>query len=324
MIPFWNDEPALMDELHEVTELIKQLVTTANPYIRSYLIEVVRSQGKMLRPALVLMSARLGKDVDRGDAIKQAALIEMIHLASLVHDDIIDGATTRRGRPTLNSQLGSRRAVIAGDYLLARALTLITDTDQELDPAAISHALGRLCDSEISQDSEEWDFSISKTHYLRRIAGKTATLFALSGYSGALRGNCDPSVMNLMHQIGYSIGMAFQIKDDILDITGSKNDLGKAIGLDIRSGIATLPLICALEQDTDGKILKLLNKNHHIGKSKLKKVLRFIKESGGIDTSEQIAKQYFDKAFTSIGKIENREVQKSLRTMISRLDARIS
>ncbi len=139
----------------------------------------------MIRPALVIIGSRLGNQEREDEVIRIASVLEMIHLASLVHDDIIDGAKTRRGIPTLNSIIGARQAVLAGDYLLSKAMALVKGREGDLEATAVANAFSRLCESELHQDAGEGDFLISKATYLHRIAGKTASLFALSAYAGA-------------------------------------------------------------------------------------------------------------------------------------------
>ncbi|NBK25495.1 MAG: polyprenyl synthetase family protein [Spirochaetia bacterium] len=181
-------EPALAKELEVVKQTIATTVSDAHSFIQGILRPHVQSGGKMLRPALVLLCSRLGQDSDRDKAIRVASVLEMIHLASLAHDDIIDSAKTRRGVPTLFAQRGAKQAVLAGDYLLARALALASGDDhngETVNTRVVSNALSRLCESELEQDAGQGDYFISKTTYFRRIGGKTASLFALSCYAGA-------------------------------------------------------------------------------------------------------------------------------------------
>jgi heptaprenyl diphosphate synthase len=296
---FWNDEPDIARGLEDVAQLISQQASGASPYIASYLENMVAARGKMLRPALVLIGAHLG-DLSsyRGSVLNRAAQIEMIHVASLIHDDIIDSASTRRGKPSLYNELGARRAVVAGDYVLSRAMAL-QSSEHEEDvrlTAAVSQAFCRLCDGEIVQDSEEWNFFITQSHYLRRIAGKTAALFALSGYLGADGAQAEKRHQYLMHEIGYNIGMAFQIRDDVLDMTGSSDTLGKPAGRDLRSGVCTLPLIYALHEDTDGSLASMVRKRTSLSRRKTARIIEKIKRLGGITRAERAAQAYSDRA----------------------------
>lgn len=298
MTRFWNNEPDIARGLEDVAQLIGQQASGASPYIASYLENMVAARGKMLRPALVLIGAYLGDlSGNRNSVLDRAAQIEMIHVASLIHDDIIDSSSTRRGRPTLYRELGARRAVVAGDYVLSRAMALQASEREDAQlTAAVSQAFCRLCDGEIVQDSEEWNFFITKSHYLRRIAGKTAALFALSGYLGANSSQAEKHYQYVMHEIGYNIGMAFQIRDDVLDMTGSSQTLGKPAGRDLRSGVCTLPLIYALDADTAGSLASKLRGRRSLSKRKTARIIEQIKELGGITRAEHAAQAYSDRA----------------------------
>lgn len=323
MTEFWKDEPDIAEGLDAVSVLIQSGIAGANSYIASYLDRMASVKGKMLRPALVLVGARFGKEYDPALVNEQAALIEMIHIASLIHDDIIDSAPTRRGIPTLYRELGARRAVIAGDYVLARALALGSSQFRGDEPAmAVSRAFCRLCDGEISQDSEEWDFTISESHYLRRIGGKTAALFALSAYLGANRSGAESETQSLLHQIGYALGMSFQIRDDILDMNGSQDSLGKPVCRDLRSGVCTLPLIYAIEEDKTGKLAAKLAGRRSISAARAGSLIRRIVELGGIDKAVSKASAYSDRALKLIDRLPDRDTVALLQRMMTKLHLR--
>jgi heptaprenyl diphosphate synthase len=320
---FWKEEPDIAEGLEAVTELIHKQAKGASPYIASYLEGMVSAGGKMLRPALVLIGSFLGNTKHQGLVYERAALLEMIHIASLIHDDIIDSASTRRGRPTLYRELGARRAVIAGDYVISRALALVSSDREGTEPAAaVSNAFCRLCDGEIVQDSEEWNFSISRAHYLRRIAGKTAALFALSPFIGAHQAGADTPIQYKLHQIGYNIGMAFQIKDDILDMTGSQTTLGKPAGRDLRSGVCTLPVIYALQLDQTGSLMHKLSGRHSLSARKAQKIIQQVIHLGGVKKAEAAATAYSLRASRLIEQLPDTRTAAVLHRMMERLHMR--
>jgi heptaprenyl diphosphate synthase len=318
---FWIDEPDIAQGLEEVAELIKQQAAGASPYIASYLENMITARGKMLRPALVIIGSRLGDFRENWvSVLDRAAQIEMIHVASLIHDDLIDSSSTRRGRPTLYKELGARRAVVAGDYVLSRAMAIQAREKQGTQPAAaVSQAFCRLCDGEIVQDSEEWNFFISKSHYLRRIAGKTAALFALSGYLGANSAQADKRHQYMMHEIGYNIGMAFQIRDDVLDMTGTPESLGKPAGRDLRSGVCTLPLIYALNSDDSGWLSQTLKGRKSLSKRRTAKIIAEIDRLGGIAHAEADAETYSSRAVNLIKSLPDSNSSDILLRMMDRL-----
>lgn len=323
-------EPALQQELQSVQATIEKTVESSHAFIRSLLRSHVQSGGKMLRPALVLLCSQLGEETDREQAVKVASVLEMIHLASLAHDDIIDSAKTRRGVPTLFAQAGAKQAVLAGDYLLARALALVTTQErgEMMNTQVVSNALARLCESELEQDAGQGDYFISKTTYFRRIGGKTASLFALSCYAGASVGKVSGLERMVCHRIGYAMGMAFQIQDDILDYVGKKEKLGKHTGKDLQEGIPTLPLLLALdsEQEMDAQDRKLTtllrSKKKPLSKASVTKAVMLVESLGGVQKADSIAQSYKDRALRDIQTLNNQTIATQLTQLFEKLAVR--
>jgi len=323
-------EPALQQELQSVQATIEKTVESSHAFIRSLLRSHVQSGGKMLRPALVLLCSQLGEETDREQAVKVASVLEMIHLASLAHDDIIDSAKTRRGVPTLFAQAGAKQAVLAGDYLLARALALVTtqESGEMMNTQVVSNALARLCESELEQDAGQGDYFISKTTYFRRIGGKTASLFALSCYAGASVGKVSGLERMVCHRIGYAMGMAFQIQDDILDYVGKKEKLGKHTGKDLQEGIPTLPLLLALdsEQEMDAQDRKLTtllrSKKKPLSKASVTKAVMLVESLGGVQKADSIAQSYKDRALRDIQTLNNQAIATQLTQLFEKLAVR--
>lgn len=327
MADFWNDEPYIKEALKSVGDTIESTVSTAHGFIRPILLDHVRSGGKMLRPALVLITSKLGRQDVHDQAIRIASVIEMIHLASLVHDDIIDGADKRRGKATVFARLGAKQAVLAGDYLLARALVLIGGSDRKSDSFVVSNALSRLCESELDQDAGQGNFFVSRSTYLRRIAGKTASLFALSCYCGAALQDAEDTLIQMRcHRIGYNLGMAFQIQDDILDYAGDSEKLGKQTAKDLRCGIPTLPLILALEQEqkSGGNELAGLLKSASLPlkTQTVRKVLKLVNQLKGIELAQSMEESYRQRSLADIARLGYPEAEKQLVTLLSRLSKR--
>ena len=329
MQDFYEHAPALKQELQSVQATIEKTVESAHAFIRSLLHSHVRAGGKMLRPALVLLCSKLGENSDREQAIKAASVLEMIHLASLAHDDIIDSAKTRRGVPTLFAQAGAKQAVLAGDFLLARALALIsTEESGIMNAQVVSNALVRLCESELEQDAGQGNYWISKTTYFRRIGGKTASLFALSCYAGASIGKLSKLERMVCHRIGYAMGMAFQIQDDILDFVGKKEKLGKNTGKDLKEGIPTLPLLLALETESfmpeqNRKLTAILRaKNTPLSKASVTKAVAMVEILGGVQKADSIAQSYKDRALRDIKTLKNQEIATQLTKLFEKLAVR--
>jgi heptaprenyl diphosphate synthase len=330
MQDFYEHAPELKQELQSVQTTIEKTVENAHAFIRTLLRSHVQSGGKMLRPALVLLCSQLGDESDRDKAISIASVLEMIHLASLAHDDIIDSAKTRRGVPTLFAQTGAKQAVLAGDYLLARALALVSaeESGDTMNTQIVSNALARLCESELEQDAGQGNFFISKTTYFRRIGGKTASLFALSCYAGASVGKLSEIERMVCHRIGYAMGMAFQIQDDILDYVGNKERLGKLTGKDLKEGIPTLPLLLALEaeqemNEQERKLTALLiPRNKPLSKVSVTKAVALVKTLGGVQKADYIAQSYKERALKDIQSLKNHEIGMQLTQLFEKLAVR--
>jgi len=323
MLEFWNDEVEIKGQLEAVHTLIASTVSQARSFIRPVLLDHVQAPGKMLRPALVLITAKLSPADTTADAIKTAAVIELIHLASLVHDDIIDAAPRRRGRATLYARLGAKQAVLGGDFLLAKALALVNG-NEAFNPRVISSAFTRLLESELEQDSEVGNFFISRTTYLRRIAGKTASLFALSCWAGVAPAKGETTLQMVCHRIGYALGMSFQIQDDILDYDGSAAHLGKETGSDLRCGIPTLPLILALEEERrqgQSDLFTSLSRAR-IGRRGIAQVVAKVQKLGGIEAARAVAERYRSRAEADIASLPNGEVRRLLSALLATLSTR--
>ncbi len=318
---FWRDEPLLRDDLVAVNGLLLDSIETAHPFVRGLLEGQFKNSGKLLRPALAMIGYRLGKAEHHQRVVKIAGVLEMVHLASLIHDDIIDKAALRRGLPTLYAQVGVKQAVLAGDYLLSKAMTLVNTQEGDLNTNAVANTFSRLCESELSQDGGLGDFSISKATYLRRIGGKTASLFALSAYAGAAVSEAPREAQYLMHRIGYNLGMAFQIQDDILDYNGEKSRLGKEVGRDLLSGIPTLPLLEALAVEKEGPLHDLVNKSK-MTKLRAKRAITLTHQLGGLERADKIAQGYAERALNDINRLSHSEAQGMLIRLFERLSKR--
>ncbi len=208
---------------------------------------VLAGGGKLLRPALALLAGRFGRyDLDL--LVPLAASIELLHTATLVHDDVIDSAATRRGRPTANSVFNNATTVMLGDYMFAHAADLISRTGSIRVIRLFSHTLMVMAGGEIRQDLTAYDSRQDVRDYLQRIGGKTASLFATACEGGAIVAGEPEEWIDALRDYGYSFGMAFQIVDDILDFTGEEAQLGKPVGSDLMQGTLTLPALLLTER----------------------------------------------------------------------------
>lgn len=257
----------IREELAQVDEVIKTSLSEArNSSILKVNRFLLESGGKRMRPALVILSAKASNGKADSPVNKQliniAASIELIHMASLIHDDVIDHSQRRHNNPTVNSRWGMDVSITLGDYLYSLAFELISNCGNTDILSCISSATKSMCEGELSQVVERDNLSLLKDRYLMIIKKKTASLFAASCEVGAISANSSRSLQSALRHYGLNFGIAFQIVDDYLDLTGGENNLGKAPGQDISVGEVTLPLL---------NLLKSSDKNQ---RSRLKEMLK--------------------------------------------------
>lgn len=330
--PFWSDYPAIDRDLLRVSDIIRDSVDRAAPRLQDALVELVTRPGKMLRPAFVLLSARLRRSTGRlpfsrgGKAFgpdaalpekiyRMAAAVEILHLATLVHDDIVDDADERRGGAALHRLYGSRDAALMGDYLFSTCFSLVAGYGTMENAQIIASGVARICEAEIVESEVSRPGELSLRGYLRRIAGKTALLFSLSFHVGASEHEVAADDLRRLRRMGYDIGMGFQIIDDILDLTGDPGRLGKPAGNDLRQGILTAPIILALENDTDEKLWWLLSAES----PNVDAVVAAVEQRGGFARARSLARGYTERALREASHLPEGEVRNTLVATARRL-----
>ena len=314
---FWNAFPSMKDRLTGVTGVIEKVWGDSPDAVRGDLKPLLLTPGKMLRPAFLLMAASGGTGKTES-LYPVAAAIELIHTASLIHDDILDRALTRRGIPTLNSTVGIKKAVLEGDYLLSIAFKLASDSYHPSLAKALNRTMERLCLSEIDQDLGPGRLFIGRERYFERIRGKTAELFGLAMFAGAILGGKTEERAEAFYEAGIRFGLSFQIMDDLLDYNGSTKRMGKMAGTDLREGIPTLPLILALEGN-DPFLASLCRSPFRVLFSSA--IYRKIRKGGYLDDAEMLGRKYIDESLALIGGEESPDSE-LFRTVIDRLAKR--
>lgn len=305
MTESWSYPPRIRNRLADVEAIISDTMDEAAFPLAKQTRELLLPGGKMLRPALVLIGAGFGNPGKTGKAGQKriahiAAAMEMLHAATLIHDDIIDNADFRRGIPTLHTRFGVTDAVLAGDWLFSRSFRLAADYAGTGNSRALSRVVGSICSAEIRQDMGKYSYSTGKREYLRIIAGKTAALFSLSLHIGASEAAVAAPVAQALRRCGYDTGMAFQIIDDILDCESDEKTLRKPAGNDLKEGLCTLPLIFALESGAPG-LRGLLSGPPDDGK--IAEILALVSKSGALGKARGAAREYSDRARREIGRL---------------------
>lgn len=248
MSAFWSSFPRVREGLERVRLRLREQAETLPPDLRDELSPLVRREGKSLRAGLILLSS--GANSTHQDSVEAAAAaIELLHLATLVHDDIVDQAALRRGEPALHQKLGPQKAVLYGDLLFAAAFRSVSRDVGGESSRALADLVTVMAGSEIQQLNDRYRLPLSARRILRKTMGKTALLFSLSLYVGAKEGGRPEGLARQLRRAGYALGMAFQIQDDLLDWTGDADVLGKPVLEDLRSGIYTWPAALAWRVD---------------------------------------------------------------------------
>ena len=258
--------------------------------------QILEAGGKRLRPALVFLAAGLGRPKGLNDVSRAAMAIEFIHNATLIHDDLIDGAPTRRGLRTIHESLGPNPAIIIGDYYFAKGANLMSQIGNPSIDALLSQTVMTICFGEMLQLTSQRRYDQSLDEYYAKIERKTAVLLAASTYCGAVLGGLDEAQVEAIRRFGHLLGMSFQIADDVLDYLATEEEVGKPVGNDLKQGTVTLPLMLARhDPDVDGKLDAILEKAT-LQDADYAEVVRIVRGSRGIEESYGYAKAFGDKA----------------------------
>ena len=303
---------AVQEDLSRVERVFESLKHADYGPLGDMLDIVLSGGGKLLRPALALLSGRFGHyDLDL--LVPLAASVELLHTATLVHDDVIDQAATRRGRPTVNSAFHNSTTVMLGDYLFAHAADQVVKTDNLQVVRLFSDTLMIMAKGEIRQDLTAYDSRQTIRDYLQRIGGKTASLFATACEGGAIvSGQPDPWTQ-AFHDYGYNFGMAFQVVDDILDFTGDPDAMGKPVGSDLMQGTLTLPSL--LLMDRSPKSNPVQKYFARPSRERLAEAVQVVLDSGVIEESYEMARDFSRRANDALDVLPDLEDRETLRDL---------
>jgi heptaprenyl diphosphate synthase len=271
--------------------------------------------GKRIRPALVLLSAKCGR-YDLEKLTPAAMAVELTHAATLVHDDVIDRATVRRGRPTVAASLGDEPAIVIGDFHFAKAYELAARTDSPEVVAILARAVMSICAGEVRQQAIRFQYSTGADEYMRRIEAKTATLLAACCDIGALLAGQKDARREALRAYGRLLGLAFQIADDVLDYTGSEDEIGKPIGHDIAEGFATLPLMLAMEEPSVATGLEpLLRDGIQLTAEEAEDVVKMVRASRGPQRALERAREHASEARRRLSALGHEEAVGALAAL---------
>jgi len=300
----------IQSQLKVVEDRLRNLRHSNPDYLEPLLDHVLTSGGKRVRPAITLLASEFYPH-DPENPMVMAGAVELLHLATLIHDDTVDNSDLRRGKPTVCSLWGKHVAVLFGDYLFATSATFVCDTQNVRVIRRFSETIMELASGEMAEFFNTFNLGQARERYQDRIYRKTASLFRTSGETGAILGGAPEPQVQALRSYGYNIGMAFQMVDDLLDVRGDANELGKPVGNDLVQGVLTLPTIMLLERYPDDNPVKDLFKDR-TQDGKLRQALDMINNSGILDDCYEVIREYCDQAARSLDILPDCEARLSL------------
>lgn len=321
---FFHAYPAIERALNEVNTTINNRITIKNTDLRDALQQMASNGGKYLRPAFFLLFTEIeNKQSPSEKLIKIAASLEILHMATLIHDDIIDDSPKRRGAVSIQSAFGKDTAVYSGDLLFTIFFDLLVETMTGSAYLSLNaRTMRKILAGELGQMDNRFDLNQSLLDYFRNVNGKTAALFSLAAEEGAYFGHASRRTTLLAKRIGQNIGISFQILDDILDYSGDKR-LNKPVLEDLATGVYSLPLLLTLQNHRD-KLQPLLNKRRQMTVADMEEVQRLVIQYGGVQQAQEIASKFTKKAQEEIQALPNSKAQKLLSKLAKQLLTRVN
>lgn len=306
----------IKDELNQFNQLFKESLKSKVGIVDLIAKYILKQKGKKIRPLLVLLSSKVVGDVNER-TYRGATLVELLHTATLVHDDVVDGAEKRRGLPSINAVWKNKVAVLMGDYLLSRGLLLSVEGSDFDFLKIVTNTVKRMSEGELLQIKKTQKLNIDEETYFRIISDKTASLLSTCCEIGATSTTDDPEKIIAMRNYGENLGLAFQIRDDILDYIGSSKLVGKPLGADIRDKKITLPLIQALKQapkNERSNIIKMIKNGKK--KNNVPEIIEFVNKYDGMKYAFAMAKDYANKAKNSLSIFEESTSRVALEALV--------
>ncbi|MBY7143488.1 heptaprenyl diphosphate synthase component II [Virgibacillus sp. NKC19-3] len=314
----------LKKDLDVIEESLNKVIQAEHPILREASTDLLQAGGKRIRPIFVVLSGKLGNfNMER---IKTVAVsLELIHTATLVHDDVIDDAKLRRGKPTIKHLYDNRVAMYTGDYILARALEEITALKQANVHHLLAKTIVEVCAGEIEQIKDKFNFEQNLRNYLRRIRRKTALLIATSCKLGAIVSDIPQEQADKLYQYGYYIGMSYQIIDDVLDFTSTSKELGKPSGNDLLQGNVTLPVLYAMQDKSfHASIRNKFQNPETVTEVEMEEVINELKKTNAIDQSYRMSNLYLQKALKALEGLPDHTAKEKLQDIATLIGRRRS
>jgi heptaprenyl diphosphate synthase len=305
--------PASEAELATLEEQLRIAVVRGDPFLDDVVTHLIIAGGKRIRPALALASASLGGTPASADTIQGGIAVELVHLASLYHDDVMDEALIRRQVPSVNARWGNLVAIVAGDFLLARSAEIAASLGAEIG-GLLAATLARLCQGQIAETRSSFQIGRTEADYLRSISDKTSSLMATACRIGSMTAHLPNREIEALTAFGECFGVVFQIRDDVRDVLASEQELGKVPGQDLAEGIYTLPVLRALNDPGVAEELRGLL-GRPLSPAEVEIARGLIMSSTGIQASVSVARRYAEDAASAAHKLGDGPVIKSLTAL---------
>jgi heptaprenyl diphosphate synthase len=290
---------AIADDLRQVESAIEEALATEDAMLDEVSTHLLHAGGKRIRPALVMMTSKF-PGAQLGRAIPVAVAVEMIHMATLVHDDVVDKAEVRRGRPTVNAKWSNQVSVLTGDNLFAKGFSMLAQTGNTRVVKIMADVVYELSRGELAQLASYFQVNQTEADYYQRIAQKTGYLIAACCRLGGVVGGAEERQVEALYNYGMGVGLSFQIADDLLDFHGSAAKVGKPVAGDLKTGILTLPVIHALKHSQHADELRRMIETHNIGDTEIDRVKAILDEAGSFTYARQQADLHLNNALAEL------------------------
>ena len=291
--------PGLDADLARLEATLRASVQSGDPFLAEVAGHLIGAGGKRLRPALAVAAAAAGGAPITDDVLQGGVSVELVHIGSLYHDDVMDEALTRRGVESVNARWGNLVAILAGDFLLARASEIAASLGVEV-AALLARTIGRLCEGQVGELKTAFSANRTEDEYLRSISGKTASLTSAACRIGALTAGLDGTRVDALTAFGEAVGMVFQIRDDVLDVVGTDEQLGKPAGQDLVEGTYSLPVIRALTDPVAGPELRSLLGHGPLNEAERDKARNIVRGTTGVEAALAVGRRYADEAAATV------------------------
>jgi len=306
----------IKEEINKVEEYLEQILAKEQAPLDRFYQHLLQAKGKLLRSGLCILAGKFGSAYHFAGLLPVAAAVELIHLATLIHDDVIDLAQIRRGNTTVNAHFGNMMAVLTGDSLFARAFLLLAQQKKPFLLETISQVVVAICQGETEQILNVFNLEQAEKDYFQRVEKKTAAFLAASCALGARISEAREDIVHSLENYGFNLGMAFQITDDFLDLVGDAKAMGKVPGSDLRQGIMSLPVIYALKNSSNRQELRRILEQKSLSEEEFAQVLELILESGALEYAQDKACVYLEKARKSLLNLTRQESRESLENIL--------